>query len=59
MEYKHWRIMVGQRKAGWYYLVTDLPNKTFRAIHGPFAGPESATESAKLLVDVLKENIAW
>jgi S-formylglutathione hydrolase FrmB len=59
MEYKHWRIMIGQRKDGWYYLVEILPNKTFKATYGPFAGPESAEYDAKQVIDVLEKYLEW
>jgi hypothetical protein len=42
---------------GYYYKICG-PGK-FRVQYGPFIGPESTKESAKILIEVLQEYIQW
>ncbi|MEN6367609.1 MAG: hypothetical protein ABFC88_12400 [Thermoguttaceae bacterium] len=51
-----WQITVEERANGWFYAVQY---SGFKAEYGPFIGPASAMDSAKMLVDVLEEEIEW
>jgi hypothetical protein len=58
MTYAFWTIDIEQRDDGWFYFIASK-GEFFKAENGPFIGPDSAEEAAKILVDVLNENIKF
>lgn len=55
-DYQGWHIRIEKRVDGTWYVVT---HGSFRAEYGNFVGPETAFESAKMLVGVLVACFDW
>ena len=56
-KYKNAIITTSEAVDGWQYHIKLFD--TFEAKHSRFVGEESALESAKLLIDILLEEIEW